>query len=98
MAKYRQAARVDDNQGMIVGMLRSMGATVQTGMDDLLVGYKGKTFWFEVKDPEKTLKKDGEYKAGAIKPSQKKLRAEWRGQYDIVHSFEQIVEIINKPL
>lgn len=95
MSKYRQAARVDENQCHIVSMLRSMGATVQTGMDDLLVGYKGRTFWFEVKDPDKTLKQDGEYKAGAIKPSQKKLLNEWEGHYQVVHSFEQIVEAIS---
>ena len=95
MSKYRQAARVDENQGEIVGMLRSMGATVQTGMDDILVGYKGRTFWFEIKDPEKTLKKDGSFKVGAIKDSQIKLQAEWRGQYQIVSSFEEIIEAIS---
>ena len=95
MSKYRQAARVDANQGHIVATLRSMGATVQTGMDDLLVGYRGKNFWFELKDPDKTLKQDGEYKAGAIKPSQKKLLDEWKGHYQVVHSFEQIVEAIS---
>lgn len=94
MSQHRQAARVDANQPQIVSMLRSMGATVQTGMDDLLVGYRGKNFWFEIKDPAKTLKKDKTYKAGAIKDSQKKLVATWRGQYKIVHSFEEIVDEI----
>lgn len=94
MSKYRQAARVDDNQHEIVERLRAMGATVQTGMDDLLVGWKGKTFWFEIKDPAKTLKKDGTFKAGALKDSQVKLCDEWRGHYRVVHSIEQILEDI----
>jgi hypothetical protein len=96
MSKYRQAARVDSNQGEIVAYLRSMGASVQTGMDDLLVGWKGKTFWFEIKDPEKTLTKSGEWKSGALKDSQVKLCDEWRGHYQVVHSVEQIIQEINE--
>ena len=72
-----------------------MGATVQTGMDDILVGYRGKTFWVEIKDPKKTLTKDGRWKAGALKPSQEKLLDEWAGQYLVAHSFEQIAEVLN---
>ena len=71
-----------------------MGATVQTGMDDILVGYNGKTYWFEIKDPAKTLKENGTYKAEAIKDSQIKLANEWKGHYKIVHSFEQIIDEI----
>ena len=96
MSKYRQAARIDENQPAIVDMLRSIGCSVQLNMDDILVGYRGKTFWFEIKDPEKTLKQNGEWKAGALKESQVKLCAEWRGHYRVVHSFEQIVEEISK--
>lgn len=72
-----------------------MGATVQTGMDDILVGYKSRTYWFEIKDPEKTKKKNGDFKAGAIKDSQLKLAAEWKGHYAIVSSFDEILEVIN---
>jgi hypothetical protein len=95
MAKYRQAARVDENQSEIVKQLRQLGFTVQTGMDDILVGARGKTYWFEIKDPDKAVKKSGGFKAGAIKDSQIKLAAEWKGHYAIVHSLEQILEQIN---
>lgn len=95
MAKYRQAARIDDNQNQIVSQLRGLGMTVQTGVDDILVGHRGKTFWFEIKDPKKTLKKDGSFKSGAIKESQIKLNRSWKGHYSIVHSLEQILEQIN---
>ena len=96
MSKYRQAAKIDSNQPAIVDMLRSIGCSVQLNMDDILVGYRGKTFWFEIKDPGKTLKQNGEWKAGALKDSQIKLCNEWQGHYKVVHSFEQIVEEISK--
>ena len=95
MTKYRQAARVDENQNQIVQRLRAYGCSVQTGMDDLLVGYKGRNYWIEIKDPSKTKKKNGDYKAGAIKNSQQKLLHEWRGNYSVCCSFEEILEEIN---
>lgn len=96
MSKYRRAAKVDENQNQIVSDLRKLGATVQTGMDDILVGFKGNTFWFEIKSREAVSKKTGKILESQIKKSQKKIRSEWCGQYDIVHSFEQILAVINK--
>ena len=92
MSKYRQAPRIDENQTEIVRQLRKLGYSVQTGMDDILVGHNGVTYWFEIKCPIKTLNKNGTYKAGAIKPSQLKLQAEWKGHYRVVHCIEQIIE------
>ena len=94
MTKYRQAARIDENQNQIVSKLRAYGFSVQVGMDDLLVGFNGRSYWFEIKDPSKTKKKNGDYKAGAIKPSQQKLLHEWRGHYSICCSAEEIIEVI----
>lgn len=95
MAKYRQAAKIDANQSEIVQELIKRGFTVETGHDDILVGKGGRTWWFEIKNPSQ-IKKDGDYKAGAVKPSQKKLQAEWRGHYRIVHSIDQILDEIGK--
>ncbi len=95
MAKYRQAAKIDANQPEIVKALRDMGATVETGKDDILVGYKGKTFWYEIKDPAKALNKDGSFRSGAVKESQIKLQSNWKGHYRIVHNLNQILEEIN---
>jgi hypothetical protein len=92
LSKWRRAARIDRNQGQIVKALRKIrGVTVQTGMDDLLVGYKGFTYWYELKEPEKVSKKTGELLESAIKPSQKKLRDTWKGHYRIVWSLDQIL-------
>lgn len=94
MSKHRQAAKIDANQNKIVNQLRQIGFSVQVGMDDVLVGHNGKTFWFEIKDPAKVLKKDGTYKSGSIKPSQYKLLNEWNGHYQIVHSIHQIIDAV----
>lgn len=83
MSKYRRAAKVDANQSEIVEALRSIpGVTVQTGMDDIIVGFRGKTYWYEIKTGPKA----------EIKPGQKKLTAEWRGHYRIVWSLDMILE------
>ena len=97
MSKYRQAARIDDNQKEIVKYLRSLpGVSVAVSHDDLLVGYEFKTFWFEVKNPETCFLADGiTFKKGAVKESQTKIRRTWQGHYNIVTSLEQIIEDIN---
>mgnify|MGYP000426030915 CR=1 FL=1 len=91
MSKNRYSARADANQPEIVKQLRKLGYSVQTGHDDILIGLNGKTYWFEIKDPDKTLNKDGSWKAGAFKDSQVKLLAEWKGHYKIVHCIEHIL-------
>lgn len=96
MSKYRRAARTDDNQEDIVKDLRGIpGVTVQPGMDDILVGFRGKTFWFEIKNPDKVSKKSKRILESAIKQSQKVLRATWTGHYSIVSSIGEIQEELN---
>ena len=84
MSKYRQAARIDANQPEIVKALREKGISVQTGMDDLLVGYNGETYWFEIKTGPRA----------TIKPSQYKLLDEWKGHYEIVWNVKMILNSI----
>ena len=53
----RRAARVDENQGLIVKALRACGATVRVisqgdGIPDLLVGYRGHTILWKYRDWE----------------------------------------------
>ena len=78
----RRADRVDANQPEIVKELRKLdGVTVQVGMDDILVGYKGRSFWFEIKVGPKS----------TIKESQQALLDNWTGHYSIVWSVEMII-------
>ena len=80
MKKYRH--RADGNQNEIVAALRQIpGMKVEKGHDDIIVGYRGKTFWYEIKKDEKA----------KLKPSQIKLKAEWTGHYEIVWTLEQIL-------
>ncbi len=91
----RRAARIDENQKDIVDALRGIpGVTVEVGHDDCLVGHKGFTYWYEIKDPDKVFKKDGTFKKGAIKESQIKLDENWKGHYKIVWSLQMILEDI----
>ncbi len=88
----RRAARVDNNQKGIVKALRAIpSVTVALGHDDCLVGFKGKTYWFEIKNPSR-LKKDGSLGKGAKQKGQEKLDKEWEGHYSVVTSLDEILK------
>jgi hypothetical protein len=90
MKKYRINARVDSNQPKIVEELRKIpGVTVELNHDDILVGYEGRTGWFEIKN-ENTVGKDGKIRESAIKDDQKRIRDTFTGHYEIVFSIEEI--------
>jgi Holliday junction resolvase len=95
MSKYRQAARIDNNQREIVKSLRKLGYSVVVGHDDILVGVNGKTYWFECKNPSLVSKKTGQVRPSEIKPSQRTLMREFKGHYSIVWNLEQILDEIN---
>jgi len=91
-----RAKKIDANQAEIVKTLREIpGVTVEVGHDDILVGYRGRTLWYEVKDP-KHVGKDGTIRQSAIKDSQKKLIKEWQGFYRIVWHVAQILKDLNE--
>lgn len=90
----RRAARVDANQGDIVKALRKIpGVTVEPNHHDILVGRANRTYWFEIKAPDK-VKKNGELSAKALRDSQEKLKREWTGHYVIAWTLEQILNEI----
>lgn len=86
--------KVDDNQSEIVKNLRKLGMTVQSlatigkGCPDILVGYQGRNYVFEIKDENKT-------------PSQRKLTPDeikwhetWRGQKAVIKNYKEAQHII----
>ena len=96
MTKNRYDAKVDTNQAIIVKALRGIpGVTVERGHDDIIVGYRGMTLWYELKNPE-LVGKDGEIRPSSIEDCQNKLLAEWTGHYRIVWNVEQIVDDLNR--
>jgi len=88
----RRARKVDSNQAEIVAGLRALGMSVLivNGEIDLVLGVNDRTrgrrnYLLEIK-------KDGkEYR---LKPSQKRLRTEWKGQYAIVSTLEEVLAVI----
>ena len=79
----RRKAKVDSNQKEIVEALRSIpGITVAPDHDDILVGYRNRTWWYELKSPGKERR---------LQPSQVKLFNEWTGHYRVVSSLKEIL-------
>ena len=92
----RRADKVDENQADIVRQLRSMpGITVETGHDDIIVGCQGRTYWYEIKNPD-CRRVDGSWKENAIQDYQIKLAATWLGHYKIVTTLAEILEDISQ--
>lgn len=88
----RRAAKVDNNQKQIMDALRQItSVTVEPGHDDLLVGYHGKTYWFEIKSERAVSKRTGLVREKSKKESQIKLEANWKGHYSIVSTLDEIL-------
>jgi len=86
----KRAANVDRNHAEIVNALRGRGCTVQSlapvgkGCPDLLVGYCGDNFLFEIKAfKEYTVK-------GALTPEQLEWHRNWRGQVGVIRCVEDV--------
>lgn len=79
----------DRNQPKIVEDLRDIGATVKilTGVGDdfpdIIVGWQGENFLFEIKSAK-----------GELSKGQKKFRAEWRGQVDKAKTLGDILKVL----
>jgi len=83
------AKRTDSNQSSIVAGLRQFGATVVDlhtvghGCPDIGVGFRGKTYLFEVKTAD-----------GRLTPDEQKFHNEWRGIIYTVRTIEQAIQIL----
>ena len=94
------AKRVDDNQKDVVAEVRKYlpEATVRDlsgagfGIPDLLIGWQGINFLFEIKDPEKPASKRD------LTDHQKKFHGEWQGQVQIAHTAAEICAHIARYL
>lgn len=87
--------RVDANQKMLTEQLRARGCSVQPihvvgkGCPDLLVGYLGRNYLFEIKDP------DQPFSRRQLTDDEKNWHNRWKGQVNTVHSIEEILVILN---
>lgn len=90
-------AKVDSNQKDIVEDLRKLpGVSAEPGYNDIIVGFRGHTFWYELKNPDKISKKTGKLIKSAKRNSQKKLDETWTGHRKYVTSFEEILTDITE--
>ena len=89
----RRAARIDDNQNSIVSKLRQIGCSVAItsavgkGFPDIVVGYKGRNFMFEIKDGSKPPS------SRKLTKDEQKWHDEWRGNVHVVECFEDCLEV-----
>lgn len=80
----RIAARIDENQRIIIEALRAAGRSVLPlhtqgkGCPDLLVGYDGQNYLFECK-----------VEKGELNENQIKFFTSWNGHCDVVRSVEE---------
>ena len=92
----RGRKRSDSNQTKIVRELRKMGATVQYlsnvggGVPDLLVGYKGLNYLFEVKNLTTSYGKKG------LNELQIQWHVNWSGQVATISNIDEALTILTK--
>ena len=90
----RRAAKVDDNQAVIVAAYRGVGASVTPthtagdGFPDLAVGFRGQNFLVEVKDGEKPPSRR------KLTPDQEEWHRAWRGQVAVVKNVSEALAAI----
>lgn len=90
-----RAKKIDANQTEVVRALRKIpGVSVAItsalgkGYPDLNVGYKGRTYLFELKDGSKP------ESARKLTPDEVEFQGKWTGHYAVVNSLDDILKII----
>ena len=82
--------KIDGNQNSIVKSIRSIGATVESladlgdGRPDILVGFRGKNYLFEIKKDEKE----------SLTDDQEKWHDKWNGLVYVIYNFDQAMRIL----
>ncbi len=91
-----RAKKVDRNQAELVSQMRQIGISVQVtsmvGDDfpDLVAGFRGRNYLFEVKDGKKIKSKK------KLTPGQEEFFKTWKGEVYKVESFDDVIKVINQ--
>jgi len=88
----RYAKRTDDNHSDVVAQLRSAmpectvfdASGAGRGFPDLVVGWQGRNYFFEIKDPDKPASRR------SLTDAQQDFHGKWQGQIAIVHTAAEI--------
>ena len=88
--------KIDNNQPEIVKLFRKLGASVQhihrvgQGCPDLAVGFRGKSYLFELKDGNKPPSQR------KLTPDEEKWHIEWEGHVEIIESLDDVIDFMNR--
>lgn len=88
----RIKAKTDNNHKKIIDDLRKIGASVVSthnvgsGFCDIVVGYRGRNYLFEIKS----------HKNAKLTQDELKFSQIWNGQYHVIYSFDDAFRVINK--
>lgn len=88
--------RTDSNQKKIMDMCRSIPTlsvfsthTIGKGFPDIIIGYRGKNYLFEIKDGEKPKS------ATKLTEAEREFHRRWNGHVAIAYSFDDILNALN---
>lgn len=92
----KRARRIDGNQNEIVESLRkipgisvAITSMIGNGFVDIVVGYKGINYLFEIKDPSQPPSKR------VLTPDELYFHKNWHGQICVVKTLDEIINIID---
>jgi len=86
----RRKGKPDKNQAQIIQYLKDIGASVLVtsglgdGAPDIAVGFRGRNYLFEIKNPEN--------KYYGVSKKQARWHDEWNGHVSVVWNLEEILE------
>lgn len=88
--------KADNNQASLVKQMRKIPGlsvvlthTLGKGFGDALLGFRGRNYLVEIKDPSKPKS------AKKLTPDEQKFHDEWTGQIDVIETLEDVMKIIN---
>ncbi len=93
----RKYGKIDNNQTEIVNGLRKLGFSVEStasiggGFPDIVVGYQGKNYLFEVKQKRSITNENPK----PLTEHEKQFYESWRGQYAVVTCVEDVLSVVN---
>lgn len=87
--------KVDNNQKSLVAQIRKIPGisvahthTVGNGFVDVVCGFRGKNYLFEIKDPSKPPSKK------KLTEDEQKFHDSWNGSVNIVETIDDVLEIL----
>jgi len=91
-----RAARTDGNHAKLIKQMRQIGMSVHSthavhdGFPDVVCGYKGINYLFEIKDPLQPPSKR------KLTPDEIKFHDNWKGSSHVIETIEDVITIINQ--